>query len=268
MNKGFGDLFSESWKEFRENFRYFFLVLFLFMFVPSIISYFVSLPWTITFARLGENPSFEIIMEAFSENIGFFLLSFLIGIITFLVSVFAYASLTYGVLNKKKLIDFKSSLVGGKKNYFRYLGFSVVTTIFLTGLTILFIIPGIIFGVFWCFASFILIKEGKGIMDSLRESHRLVKGRWWKTFGFLILIFLVMFLITLIPFIVAWFINILINPAILPVDLANTTSTIYYSSLVWYVNDIISLIASFVGNIVGIPLLLLFLKNLYLDRKK
>jgi hypothetical protein len=55
---------------------------------------------------------------------------------------------------------------------------------------ILLIIPGIIFGVWYCFSLFILINEKTGILESMRRSKALVKGRFWAVFGRLIVFML------------------------------------------------------------------------------
>ena len=61
-------------------------------------------------------------------------------------------------------------------------GFFVIITSFLL------IIPGIIVGVYLTFSSFVfIIEEEKGI-NALKRSWNLVKGNWWKVFGRIILL--------------------------------------------------------------------------------
>lgn len=52
-------------------------------------------------------------------------------------------------------------------------------------------VPGIIFMVYWIFAFFILYDQRLGIKKSLGESKRIVRGRWWRTFGIFLLIGLI-----------------------------------------------------------------------------
>lgn len=64
-------------------------------------------------------------------------------------------------------------------------GFSV----FLAGL--LFLIPGIIVGVYLTFHPYVFVAEGKKGMNVLERSWALVKGSWWKVFGRLVLLVIV-----------------------------------------------------------------------------
>jgi len=46
-------------------------------------------------------------------------------------------------------------------------------------------------GIRWALAGPVLACEGRGIIESLRRSWTLVEGRWWRTFGILLLMGLV-----------------------------------------------------------------------------
>lgn len=265
MAKRFSDLFSESWKEYKENYKFFLLVIFLFLFIPSFIYYFLNINLMTEIVKLGQRPSFEATMGVISAHPSSFAISSFFNIIVFLLSVFCTVVLTIGILNKKKLIDFKDSLKKGKENYLRSLWFSIVIGVFLIGLTILLVIPGIIFGIFWCFSFFIFLSKRKNVRESLKESHMIVKGKWWGTFGYVILIFLICFLVMLAFTFIAGILNIIINPGLFTAQLSRNYS-VFYSSPIWYVNDIVSMIFSFFANVVTIPLMILFMKNLYLDR--
>lgn len=48
---------------------------------------------------------------------------------------------------------------------------------------VLLIIPGIIFGTWFSFSLFVLINEKTGILESMRRSKKLVKGKFWKVLG-------------------------------------------------------------------------------------
>jgi hypothetical protein len=90
-------------------------------------------------------------------------------------------------------------------------------TSFNLGLKILFIFLDILLffaGVIFCimiinylvFSQYALIKENTRIVESMRKSWNMVKGRWWKVFGYVLLFGLVMagfsmvFSIILLPF--------------------------------------------------------------------
>jgi hypothetical protein len=64
----------------------------------------------------------------------------------------------------------------------RYLFVSaVVTAIFLGGLVLL-IVPGIILGLTFMFAAFMVIDRGSGLREALRGSARITSGMKWKLF--------------------------------------------------------------------------------------
>ncbi len=52
------------------------------------------------------------------------------------------------------------------------------------------IIPGIWLAVAWSLAPAVLVAEGRGGAAALRRSFALVRGRWWPTFGVLLLAFI------------------------------------------------------------------------------
>jgi uncharacterized membrane protein len=56
---------------------------------------------------------------------------------------------------------------------------------------VLLIVPGIIFGLMFMFATFIVIERELGPIDALSESHRLTRGYKWPLFGFVLLLLLV-----------------------------------------------------------------------------
>jgi len=78
-----------------------------------------------------------------------------------------------------------------------------VNTFFWTGMFfglmtfvgfILFIIPGIIFFIWYFFAHIIVIAEEKKIFASLQASREYVRGRWWGVFSRLLVAYLILFI--------------------------------------------------------------------------
>lgn len=53
----------------------------------------------------------------------------------------------------------------------------------------LFVIPGVILGVYWAFAIYALILGGASVIDSLKKSYALVRGWWWMVFQRMIFLF-------------------------------------------------------------------------------
>jgi len=72
----------------------------------------------------------------------------------------------------------------------------VIAASLLVGLTsgvgMLFCIaPGVYIGVMWMFGTAIIVLEGRSVMDSLRRSWDLVSGAWWRCFGTMVLLSIV-----------------------------------------------------------------------------
>lgn len=63
---------------------------------------------------------------------------------------------------------------------FFWVGF--LTSLILMLFFLLFIVPGIIFAIYYAFANWILIDEGKTGYSALKRSKELVKSYWWKLF--------------------------------------------------------------------------------------
>jgi hypothetical protein len=61
------------------------------------------------------------------------------------------------------------------------IGFFILYALAIMGGSLLLLIPGLILAVTLMFGSYILIIDRAGVMDSLKQSHRLVWGYWWHT---------------------------------------------------------------------------------------
>lgn len=147
--------------------------------------------------------------------IGSFLLAFLSGIysyyyetneiislISILLVLIVQIYYTIGVLKvvdftyDKKKSNFSEVFKEINKTILPFFLTSFILTIFLLLLGLLLIIPAIIMGVFWTFVGAIIIHEKKYYINALNRSKEIVSKRWWKVFGYLILIGLVVGLTT------------------------------------------------------------------------
>ena len=73
---------------------------------------------------------------------------------------------------------------------------SIIVGAIIIGGTILLIVPGIIFAVWFNFAIYTYILEGRAKLEALKESKILVSGRWWPVFWRVLVINLFWGLIT------------------------------------------------------------------------
>jgi len=66
----------------------------------------------------------------------------------------------------------------------------------LMAITIIGIPVAIYFGVRWCFILQAILIEGTGITESLSRSSNLVEGNWWRVFGIMLLVGLIVWVIS------------------------------------------------------------------------
>jgi len=247
MEKGFGELFSQSWKEWKES-KWLFFKLILIYFGVFIVSFLV-----IFLVGLSGN---QVVIN---------LVSYLFQILIFAVNIFLTLSLIYIGFYKsvKKKMGIGTAIKESKKYFWKFLGLSIVLSLFLLGLFLLFIIPGIIFSIYWIFAVYILIRENTGIMEALRRSKMIVKGRWWKTFARMILFGLIIMGISIVFMIIPL---IVIGAAGFSFAMAFVEGGLGIGSLVLMIVGVILMVVFGIAQQwVTLPLGILFFKNFYLD---
>ncbi len=114
--------------------------------------------------------------------------------------------------------------------------------------SLLLIIPGLIFGVWYAFANYIIVAEGKLGMGALMASKELVINRWWKIFWRLIA-----------PFVVYSIIFYVIG------TLSTNLINFLVKQILW--NSVVNLLFINLLNILFLPLLIGALAVLYTSAK-
>lgn len=82
------------------------------------------------------------------------------------------------------LDNFKES----KKYFWGFLGVSLLSFVVILAWGFVLLVPAIIFGTYYGFASYVLIAEEKRSFSSMERSYDLVHGYWWPVFGRLLLV--------------------------------------------------------------------------------
>lgn len=153
------DLIVKSWQLFSKNFTTLFKVI-LWLLVPTILLSLAPL--------LGENTTVV--------TITFFLMA-----LTIVVSIWINIILIE-LLNKyykNETADVEGLYKTSWSKFWPLVLVSVLVGLAVLGGTILFIIPGIIFAVWFSFANYFLILEDKRGIEALKASKKLVQGKWW-----------------------------------------------------------------------------------------
>jgi hypothetical protein len=280
---GFGEIFGSSWEEYKKNFRVFTIILILLSFIPAILLFVISIPFTLEYLSLGDNPTFSEIMSVYFSYK--YLPVFIFSIIAYLLGLWVSASFIYNSLYRKKEMSVKETLAGGKKYFWKYFGLDILISliafllivgpiiiaasliaiatilIFMGFLLIVgFFVLLVYLGISWIFASYILVKENKGIIESMKMSESMIKGSWWKVLGYLLLFGLIIIGISLAFGFVSWAINNTIEFPYMESQVSQEPSVIIATGIVGQIFD-------FLASLIVAPLAVLFLKNFYLDMK-
>lgn len=255
MTKRFGELLSRSWIEYKSNFKLIFRVFLILYIIPSLVlSLFILHGLSGIRAKLSTLIATEGIAAGWIEAIKDMFISeipaltifaalILISVILGFIMSVTLVNFSFSLNRKNKPTTTSQAIKSASKYLGKYIVLVIAVSLALMGLYLLFIIPGIIFTFYWLFAAYILIGENRGVIESIKRSKQVVKGRWWRVLGYYLLLMLVFMGISLI---------FLIPGSIL--------RAIFQSTVIY---DIFSL-ASYT---ITIPLGILFLKNFYLDLK-
>src|SRR3989344_931045 len=176
----FGEVFGNSINDFKDNFRTLFSLGFIGMFIPALLLLIVSL------SMFGRS--------------GYWLVFGLLTLVSIVLSI--YVSVGTLLTVHRGNMSVGDAFREASPYFWKVVALSIVLALLLLVLFILLIIPGIIFMIYWMFASLFLIIENKRIGECLDASKQLVKGRWWRVFGcylLLMIIVIVVSLITTIP---------------------------------------------------------------------
>jgi len=211
---------------------------------------------------------------------------FILEIVAWFVSMYGLVAVFAPSLKKKGKYGFKEAVKIAKPYYWRYVGFILLMCIFgfamFIGCFIEFVIadfllgsPGLIIGIIglfvvlfvvliwlsiiWVFAPYVIADMNKGVFASMGESRRIVKGRWWRIVGYLLLVGITIGLVSGIVYSI-------VNSVVVLVVI---TSSYFSSPINMYVTlKCISVVLSAIVSVFALPYALLFGKNMYLSFKK
>lgn len=155
---------------------------------------------------------------------------FIIFFITIiLLQLCGQAAILFAIKDSEENIGVKESYKRGWRKIGSIFWVGLLSGIIVMGGYLLFIIPGIIFAVWFSLALYIVIAEGLGGMNAILKSKEYVRGYWWEVFWRFIFIGLVIFGINIIVMLMGLVIPVLPNLLMIFV----TPLTIIYSFLVY-----------------------------------
>lgn len=182
------ELFNDSWELFKVRF----ITLFCLYLLSSV---FLLIPLGI-FTGIG-----FIVSIFFPEDRSVLIaVGILIGMTPGFIAMFwCTAAFTYAVSDRT--IGIKDALARGWKKVWSFIWLFSILGFIVTGGFLLFLIPGIIFLVWFTFSQFILVSEGNIGMDAMLRSREYVKGNWFDVFLRLFVIGLIYMGINIVPLI-------------------------------------------------------------------
>lgn len=127
--------------------------------------------------------------------IGSIVLIIIAAIAAIYVYLWASVSLIIAIKDSEENIDLKESFKRGRQFISPYFNASVASGLITILGFILFIIPGIIWGVWYAFAGYLAITDKLSYGEAIKRSKQLVKGRWWPIFGRLAFVVIMSFII-------------------------------------------------------------------------
>jgi hypothetical protein len=110
-------------------------------------------------------------------------LRILLILILIISQIWGYAALLYAIKDGEQGIGVLESYRRGLNKIHSIFWVAFLIGFIYSGGLLLFIVPGIIFLVWFSLAPFILISEDTKGMDALLKSKEYIKGKWWSVFG-------------------------------------------------------------------------------------
>jgi len=177
---GIGDLLGRSWQIYKARIGVFIGI----MILPALL--------LLLFSILLLIPSLRLNFPTLIFFIPFIFLTFII------IQIWASVSLLYAIKEREEKIGIKEAFAKGWHKIISYFWISLLAgCIILVGF-LLFIIPGIIFAVWFGLAVYVLVVEGLTGTKALSRSKQLVSGYWWPVFGRVLVILAISFVLNLI----------------------------------------------------------------------
>jgi uncharacterized membrane protein len=180
-----GDLVGGAWAVFRSRFRAILLIT-LAVYIPvNILLAFVPVDQLVDEYGIR---GFRIYMQIMRILEGF------IGVVaTMATAVVVDAAI------RNETVSPGAALRAAVSRWLSVIGTSILARLILIGLTLLLIVPGIIWAVYYSFIVYVVILRGLGGKKALDYSKSLVKGRWWRILGISVVLWFLGTIVALLP---------------------------------------------------------------------
>ncbi|MRR58289.1 MAG: hypothetical protein EG824_08775 [Deltaproteobacteria bacterium] len=179
-----GELFRQSWELFQKRFA------------PLVLLYLLTIAAVIVPVALTVGASFFIgLIAGVTASFVLVPLGVLAGII---VALWCYGAFLCAVVDDTLTVE--KALSRGKSLILPFAWVFLLSGFIVVGGYLLFIIPGIIFTVWFFSAQFLLPAEGLRGMEALLKSREYLRGQWWNVALRLLLIWTASLVVGAVPF--------------------------------------------------------------------
>jgi hypothetical protein len=195
-----GQLLMDAWKAYRLNCKK--ISLLMLWGLIGIVPYVLTIAIDIGFSRqlAGVQSIVAILIMIFYIIFLYWIISTVIGLIILIKNP------------EKKIIDVFNE---GRKLVWGDLAIGMLVFLFVGLWSILLVVPGIIYSIFYSFTLFVFVYDGYRRSAALTRSKELVSGYWWPVFGrkilgiAILIIFMVLYMLVLRGFHATWLIGII-----------------------------------------------------------
>lgn len=188
-------LFKQSVRLFISNFKYllkFWLVKLLIQYPPIILVAVIAIisVWPIYNASSGDPTRFVHLIY----------IAVPIGLIYIVLYLWLESAtlIQYSIISQSQTLPIRELFSRGWKVFGKILVTGILASLAIFGGLLLFIIPGLVFAIWFSFTTPIVVIENLSGPAALSRSKQLVKGRFWSAVKYLLAPFLIIFLATLI----------------------------------------------------------------------
>ena len=229
---GPGELLKESFFEYKKKYK-FYLGILLLPFLINVVPLILFIFFMESISRAFNSKQFDasLLVQYPAIIIGFFV--WILALI--IASITSQSAILYSVTHAEEAdLTMGSSYKKGSKFIWQLLWLGCINGIIVAGGTFLFVVPGILFWVWFAFAAFILFEENIKGSNALLKSKLYVQGYFWPILGRMFFMMLISLIAGFAVSFTVEFIGIFVSLAGIPKEITSSFSQAM-SSMVSYV---------------------------------
>lgn len=162
-------ILENIWSIYKNHWRKF-IIFSAFLFIPTLAASVLGLVGVITDSLAPNSQLFSNVLTA---------IILVAGLVFYIWSTIALALALNTIIKQEAQARWQAVYNEAAPKIWPFIYTNVLSTLIIIGGTILLIIPGIIFAVWYAFVTYSVVLSGKAGFMALKDSKALVTGRWW-----------------------------------------------------------------------------------------